>query len=142
MTEKMPKILIVEDNLLLRECLREMLEEDFNLTVIGEAKDGAEAIALAKRHRPDVILMDLELPVISGFEATREIVADHPESLIVATSMYHDAVVRSRALAAGAATFVVKDGPQEELVEAILRVYDEARVERARRSSLSVTRFR
>lgn len=126
MTRSKPSILIAEDNVLLRECLRELIEDDLGLDVVGEAANGEEAIALTKKHRPDLVLMDLELPVISGFEATETIVESVPESAIIAISMHHDSSVQRRALEAGAAVFVVKDGPEEELLETIMRVHDEA----------------
>jgi DNA-binding NarL/FixJ family response regulator len=113
-------VLIVDDQRLVRAGLRVLLEQHDDLEVAGEAGDGAEAIALVERRRPDVVLMDIRMPGVDGLEATRRVLAEHGDAVrvIVLTTFDADAYV-FEALRAGASGFLLKDTPEEQLVAAI-----------------------
>lgn len=121
-TKKRPSILLAEDSDLLRDCLREILSEDYDFDVVGEAADGLEAVELARDLMPDLVLMDIELPQLDGFSATERIVDELPQVHVVCISMHDDDSVRRRCLRSGAKEFVLKDAPEEELAETLLRV--------------------
>jgi DNA-binding NarL/FixJ family response regulator len=116
------RVLVVDDDPLVRSALRLMLGGQPDLEVIGEAADGRAGVALARAERPDVVLMDIRMPVLSGLEATRALHADpRPPRVIVLTTFDADEHVMG-ALAAGADGFVLKDTPPQEIVDAIRRV--------------------
>jgi DNA-binding NarL/FixJ family response regulator len=115
------RVLLADDQPLVRAGLRTLLELDPAITVAGEASDGAEAVDLARRHRPDVILMDIRMPLKDGIEATREIVADAGLAgirIIVLTTYELDEYVFA-ALRAGACGFLTKDVRPDRLREAV-----------------------
>jgi DNA-binding NarL/FixJ family response regulator len=112
-------VLLVDDQPLLRTGFRMVLGSEPGLTVVGEAGDGEEAVDLARRLQPDVVLMDIRMPRLDGVEATRRIVeAGLPARVLVLTTFDLDEYVVG-ALRAGASGFVTKDVPAEDLVEAI-----------------------
>jgi DNA-binding NarL/FixJ family response regulator len=114
-------VVIAEDQPLMRAALRSCLEAESDLTVIGEAGDGAEAVRLAKRLRPDVVVMDLHMPIMNGIVATREVVAlssGPPVRVLVMTSFDLDDHIID-ALRAGASGFIVKDATPDELIHAV-----------------------
>ena len=116
------RVLVVDDDPLVRSALRLMLGGQPDLDVIGEAPDGRAGVAVARAERPDVVLMDIRMPVLNGLEATRALHADpDPPRVIVLTTFDADEHVLG-ALAAGADGFVLKDTPPGEIVEAIRRV--------------------
>ena len=116
------RVLVVDDDPLVRSALRLMLGGQPDLDVIGEAPDGRAGVAAARAERPDVVLMDIRMPVLNGLEATRALHADpDPPRVIVLTTFDADEHVLG-ALAAGADGFVLKDTPPGEIVEAIRRV--------------------
>ena len=113
------RVLVVDDDPLVRSALRLMLGGQPDLEVIGEAADGRAGVAAARAERPDVVLMDIRMPVLNGLEATRALHADpDPPRVIVLTTFDADEHVLG-ALAAGADGFVLKDTPPREIVEAI-----------------------
>ena len=115
----MIRILIVDDHGVVRQGLRMYLAADPELQVIGEARDGAEAIELARQLRPDVVLMDLLMPGVDGIKATRAIRAELPETEVVAlTSVVEDGAIVD-ALRAGAIGYLLKDAESQELCRAI-----------------------
>ncbi len=113
------RILICEDHALFREGLRAVLREHARLEVVGEAAQGREAVDAALRLRPDVVLMDIEMPEMSGLEATRRIVEAGPGVKVLVLTLYDDEEVIASCLDAGASGYVLKDGPAAQLVYAI-----------------------
>lgn len=101
-------LVLVEDESLVRHGLRTWLERDAEISVVGEAGDGAEAIALAQVLQPDVVLMDISLPTMDGITAAAALRAVVPHGAVVFLSLYDDAATRARADAAGGAAFVGK----------------------------------
>ncbi|MDF2560778.1 MAG: DNA-binding response regulator [Microbacterium sp.] len=121
-------LLIADDQALVRGALGALLELEPDLTVIGMASDGAEALRLAAELRPDVCLMDIQMPGMDGVEATRRIREVSPETrILVVTTFARPGYLRA-ALDAGASGFIVKDTPAEQLAEAVRRVHSGLRV--------------
>src|SRR5580693_742136 len=112
------RVLLADDHTMLRDALRRAMH-GAELSVVGEAGDGEEAVRLASMLRPDVIVMDVTMPILDGVEATRQIHRDHPEIPVVMLTMHTDPDVVNRALAAGAAGYLVKDASMSEVVEAV-----------------------
>jgi DNA-binding NarL/FixJ family response regulator len=118
----MTRVLLADDQPLVRVGLRKILEAEADLEVVAEAANGEEAIAEARLHRPDVVLMDIRMPVLDGIEATRRIVSAQPAArVLILTTFGLDTYVFD-ALRAGASGFMLKDAPPEELVAAVLLV--------------------
>ena len=113
------RILIADDHLVVREGLRAILEAADDLTLVGEAADGAEAVQLAGELSPDVVLMDLRMPGVDGIEAIRQIKARYPEVEIVILTTYDDDENIVRGLRAGARGYLLKDTGRKVLFEAI-----------------------
>jgi DNA-binding NarL/FixJ family response regulator len=115
----MINVLIADDQAMVRSGLRLILESEADIAVVGEAENGEEAIRLAKRERPDVVLMDVRMPVLDGLEATRQITETLEDTrVIVLTTFDLDDYVYG-ALRAGAAGFLLKDADGDQLVEAV-----------------------
>jgi DNA-binding NarL/FixJ family response regulator len=113
------RVLICDDQALVRGGFRAILDARPEIEVVGEAENGAQAVALAERRHPDVILMDIRMPVLDGIEATRKLVADGSQArVIVLTTFDLDEYVHA-AIRAGASGFLLKDVPPAKLVEAI-----------------------
>jgi DNA-binding NarL/FixJ family response regulator len=118
------KVLLVDDQDLVRTGVRMILEAEDDLDVVGEARDGGEAIAMARRLRPDVILMDVRMPRMDGVEATRRLTAldpPLPSQVLILTTYDLDEYVFA-ALRAGAAGFLLKHAPSDALVDGIRTV--------------------
>jgi DNA-binding NarL/FixJ family response regulator len=114
----MIRVLIADDQALVRGGLHSILSADGGIDVVAEAANGAEAIDLTRRHAPDVVLMDLRMPVVDGIEATRVITGSSAARVIVVTTFDTDEYIYS-ALRAGATGFILKDDPAESLADAI-----------------------
>src|SRR6476620_11581597 len=115
----MTSVLIADDQALVRVGLRKILENEPETSVVGEAGDGEDAIAEVRRLRPDVVLMDIRMPVLDGIEATRRIVRAQPGArILILTTFGLDGYVYD-ALRAGASGFMLKDAPAEEIVAAV-----------------------
>jgi two-component system response regulator NreC len=117
------RVLICEDHALFREGLRAILRDHTHIEIVGEATTGREAVEKAKRLRPEVVLMDLEMPEMSGLEATRRIVHADTGVKVVMLTLYDDEEVVARCLDAGAAGYVLKDGPSDQLLVAMEAVH-------------------
>jgi DNA-binding NarL/FixJ family response regulator len=118
------RILIAEDHSLLREGLRSMISAVPNFEVVGEARDGKEAVQMALHLQPDVIMMDLSMPSMSGIEATVQVKRRSPQIKIIALTVYKSAEYVQEALKAGVDGYVLKDSTYAELVTAIQSVLD------------------
>jgi DNA-binding NarL/FixJ family response regulator len=114
----MTSVLVADDQALLRNSFRMLIDNEPGLVAIGEAGNGEEAIELARRHKPDVVLMDIRMPVLDGVEATRRICAELASKVLVLTMFDLDKYVFA-ALRAGASGFLLKDTPPVELLAAI-----------------------
>jgi DNA-binding NarL/FixJ family response regulator len=112
------RVALADDQALVRAGFRKLLEGEPGIEVVGEAADGSQAVDLCRRHRPDVVLMDIRMPVLDGLAATQQVVADGSTRVLVLTTYDLDEYVFS-ALAAGACGFLLKDSPPDELVSAI-----------------------
>lgn len=136
----MIKVLLADDQALIRQAFAALLGLERDLEVVGQASDGAEAIALAAERRPDVIVMDVQMPERSGgagaaggaagdgITATAKIVADNPAVRVIIVTTFGRPGYLRRAMEAGAVGFMVKDAPADQLVEGIRRVYRGLRV--------------
>ena len=117
----MIRILLADDQALIRSGIRSLLEAEDDIEVVAEATDGQQAVALAAEHRPDIALMDIQMPVLDGLEATRQIVADErldSVRVVILTNFGLDEYI-FRALRAGAAGFLMKDTQPAELLQAL-----------------------
>lgn len=113
------KVLLADDHKIVRDGLRTLLEKHADIAVLGEAEDGREALQLAGKLSPDVVVMDIAMPELNGIEATRQILSEHPSIKIVALSMHSDKRFVSEMLKAGASAYLLKDCAFEELIAAI-----------------------
>lgn len=116
------KILLVDDHPILRQGLRSLIEKVDSLTVIGEAGDGVEAVRLAQELSPDLVIMDITMPIMNGIEATRKIMKHNPAIKVLVLSMEHDRYFVVEALKAGATGYLLKDTLFDELEGAITTV--------------------
>ena len=117
----MIRILLADDQALIRSGIRSLLEAEDDIEVVAEAADGQQAVALAAEHRPDIALMDIQMPVLDGLEATRQIVADERLAgvrVVILTNFGLDEHI-FRALRAGASGFLLKDTEPAELLQAL-----------------------
>lgn len=117
----MTRVLLVDDQALVRSGFSLILSVEDDFEVVGEAGDGAAAIELTRALRPDIVLMDVQMPVMDGIEATRRIVAENLAKVLVLTTFDHDEYVFD-GLAAGASGFLLKNSDAEHLVEAVRTV--------------------
>jgi DNA-binding NarL/FixJ family response regulator len=117
------KVLVVDDHPVVREGLAAMLGRLSTLAVLGEAADGEQALDLVRRLKPDVVLMDLRLPVLDGVAATARIVRDFPDvKVLILTTFDHDDLILA-GLRAGAKGYLLKDAPREDIARAIVSVH-------------------
>jgi DNA-binding NarL/FixJ family response regulator len=115
----MTTVLLVDDHAYIRKGIRYLLETVPDMYVVGIASNGIEAVAKARTHQPNVVVIDISMPFMNGMDATRQIVASCPRSRVLALSLYdHPEYVRG-AVEAGASGYLLKDAIGDELVEAI-----------------------
>ena len=119
---KQVSVLIADDHRLFSEALEAILATDERIKVVGQAKNGSEAVQLAERLEPDVVLMDVSMPVLDGFEATKEIRAARKKISVLMLTGSNSRADVDRSREAGAAGYVTKDRIASELVDAILEV--------------------
>ncbi len=115
------RVLLADDHTLVREALRMMLEDEADIDVVGEASNGRLAVELARELHPDIVLMDITMPVMNGIQATRAIHAERPTVCIIGLSMHEhmDRVMEE----AGAAAFVNKGGLPDQLLDIMRTCY-------------------
>ena len=113
------RVLLADDHIVMRSGLRALLDRQSNLEVVGESENGRETVELAASLNPDVIVMDVGMPVLNGIEATKAIVHQHPATGVVILSMHADESYVMRALKAGARGYLLKDSAATDLMSAI-----------------------
>jgi DNA-binding NarL/FixJ family response regulator len=116
------RVVLTDDHTLFRDGIRTLLAAESDMEVVGEAANATDAVALAQQMRPDVILMDIGMAGMSSFEATRQIRKDRPDAKVIFLSMYDDEDYLAECVDIGAAGYVLKDSPSEQLVTAIREV--------------------
>jgi len=115
-------VLVCDDHAVFREGVKQVLSSQPDLDVVGEASNGLEAVQMARRLRPEVVLMDIAMPLLRGFDATRRIKRYCPDTRVLIFSIYEDDDMVARCLAAGASGYVLKDTPPLQLIYAIQSV--------------------
>ena len=113
------KVLLCDDHTLFREGIKAILRDEPSLEIVGEAANGRQAVDMANELHPDVVLMDIAMPDLSGFDATRRILQANPKAKVVILTMYEEEEVINRCLGAGASGYVLKDAPRAHLIHAI-----------------------
>ena len=119
---KKTTVLLVDDNAVVRESLCALLTEEGQSEVVGQARNGREAVKLAHTLQPDVILMDIAMPILNGFEATLQILTANPTAKVLFLSAHSDDAYVDRGVAVGALGFLEKQSASEDLAEAIREV--------------------
>ncbi len=115
-------VLLVDDHSIVREGLKALLLAERDITIVAEAQTGREAVQAAEKHRPEVVVMDLAMPLLNGCEATRQILKAVPSAKVVVLSSYGDDEHIHQAIGAGAAAYLLKQTAASELVKAIQEV--------------------
>ena len=113
------RILLADDHKIVRDGLRSLIEKDFELEVVGEAHNGQIAVELTHELVPDVVVMDIGMPVMNGIEATEQIIKNQPKAKIIGLSMHSDRRFVSSMIEAGASGYLLKDCAFDEIVNAI-----------------------
>jgi DNA-binding NarL/FixJ family response regulator len=122
LTTKQIKILTVDDHPLLRQGIAAVIQGEKDMLIVGEAANGREAIDMFRRHRPDVTLMDLQMPDLNGIDAILTIRQEYPQARIIVLTTYEGDALARRALKAGVVGYILKDMIRTELLEAIRSV--------------------
>jgi len=117
------RVVLADDHAVVRKGIREFLEEEGDITVVAEASDGDQAIALVAKHQPDVAVLDIQMPGVSGIEATRRIKAGYPEVPVLILTAYDDDPYIFALLQAGASGYILKTANSAELVQAVRAVH-------------------
>lgn len=117
------RVLLADDHTIVRDGIRALLEDEADMEVVAEAKDGREAVQLTLREKPDVVLMDVVMPLLNGREATCQIKRELPGVHILVLTMHENEEYVRQMLAAGAAGYVLKDAAARDLIDAIRAVY-------------------
>jgi len=122
-SQRLIDVLLVDDHPVVRDGISAMLSTVAHINVCGSAKEGLEAVELAQRLRPDVVIMDIGLPDINGLEATRQLAATQPEARVIVLTVYDNREYVLRAARVGARGYLVKNSPAALLLEAIETVH-------------------
>ena len=122
--ERAVSVLLADDHTLIREGIAEMLESDEGIEVVGQAENGAEAVAFAGEKRPDVVLLDVEMPVMGAEESIEHLAEVSPSSRVVILTMYDDAGLVRDLLARGASAYLVKTVSRDELISTVKSMAD------------------
>ena len=115
-------IVLVDDHKIMRDGIKAILKHSDEFRVVGEAENGADAVQLAKREKPDIVLIDIGLPGLSGIDATAEIIRHCPETRVIVLSMYDDEHSVVSAIRSGARAFVLKKASDDDLLDALRTV--------------------
>ena len=115
-------VLLAEDHMIVREGFRKMLELEDDFEIVAEAQDGRQAVALVKKFHPDVVLMDIAMPLLNGLEATRQILKDYPAAKVLMLSAHSDDAYVKNATDSGAMGFLLKQTSAHEVCRAIREV--------------------
>ncbi len=118
------RLILVDDHNLFREGLKSLLKDDLRITIVGEARNGREAVKLCQEEKPDLVIIDIAMPELNGIEATRQILAQTPATKVIALSMHSSRRFILDMLKAGASGYLLKDCAMEELDMAITAVRD------------------
>jgi DNA-binding NarL/FixJ family response regulator len=121
MVEKI-RVILADDHTILRDGIRSLLADEADIQLIGEAEDGRAAVRMACELRPDIVIMDIAMPLLNGLEATRQIKRHLPETEVLILSMHDNEEYIRQVLAAGAMGYILKDAAARELIEAIKTV--------------------
>jgi DNA-binding NarL/FixJ family response regulator len=113
------QVLLADDHKIVRDGLRVLIERCHDMQVIAEAEDGRKAIQLARKHKPDVVIMDISMPGLNGIDATRQILDEAPGTKVIALSMHSDKQFVDGMLRAGAVGYLLKDCAADELIQCI-----------------------
>jgi len=116
------KVIVVDDHQLVRVGTRRLLEDIPGFEIVADAGSGEEAVELVKRHKPDVVLMDIQMPGIGGLEATRRCIRAHPEVKVLAVTIYEEEPYPSKLLRVGASGYLTKRADVDEMVLAVKKV--------------------
>lgn len=116
------RVLVCDDHAVFREGVKGILGREADIEVVGEAGDGREAVQLVRKLGPDIVLMDISLPLLKGFDATRSIKKDRPETRVLILTVYDDEDLVTRCLEAGASGYLLKDAPLFQLTYAVREV--------------------
>lgn len=116
------RVVLADDHAVVRKGIREFLEQGGDIAVVAEAADGAQAVALVAEHRPDVAVLDIQMPGVSGIEATRRIKAEHPEVRVLILTAYDDDPYIMALLQAGAHGYMLKTADSAQFVQAVRAV--------------------
>ena len=117
------RVLVVDDSDVVRRAICKILQAHADIEVICEASNGRDAIRFAREHQPDLVLMDISMPIVSGFEATRLIKHELPHIKIIFLTQHRSRSFMKEALAAGAQGFVTKDAASRELIPEVRRIH-------------------
>jgi DNA-binding NarL/FixJ family response regulator len=118
------RVLVADDHALVRDGFKRVLGYERDLAVVGEATNGREAVQLCKDLKPDLVLMDVRMPQMDGLEATRQIKVDYPEISVLVITTYENPEYLLEAIKAGAAGYVLKDAPNQQLLSAMRRALE------------------
>src|SRR6266436_4409404 len=116
-------VLLVDDHTVVRQGLRALLKAEEDIEVVGEAENGRQAVMLAKKHPPDVVVMDVAMPLMNGLEATRQILKSTPNTKVLVLTSYGDDECVEQLMRAGAAGYLIKQTAANDLLKAIREVY-------------------
>lgn len=119
------KVLIVDDHQLIRKGLRDILTTDPSIEIVGEANDGVEAITMVAEKEPNVVLMDISMPIMNGIEATRQIKEKYPSIAVIILTLHDSNAYVVDAIQAGASGYLLKDASEELLLHTIRRSVQE-----------------
>ena len=121
------RVLVVDDSEIVRRGICQILQLQSDIEVVSEAVDGADAISKVREHRPDVVLLDITMPVMNGFDAARRIKHEFPSTLILIVSQLESALIAREAIAAGASGYVEKSNASAELIPMLRKTMSQHR---------------